>query len=529
MNTAVRVKEPNGAWRQLSIGQAFVEASEYLKRGEDERALTMLEKVVQHAPSVPVFRYFLGIAQVRRKLYEPAITNLEKVVRSDERNVDYLVTLGEALITERPLEAIARLARAVQMGTKNPIAYSKLAEVLVDQRKPEEAYTICETGLAVCGPHLEILKSRGLALKVLGRSEEALACLRGIEALVPQDQGVLTNIAGALLDLNRVADARTYLERVLALDPSSASAHYNLGLALLLEGNYKDGFREYEYRWGIRQLVPGRPVFPRPMWDGSPLNGRPILLHGEQGAGDAIQFVRYAAAVKARGGRVILLVRQPLMRLLSWVEGCEVAALDAPLPPHDFHCPLLSLPLVMGTDLDSIPPPARFEVPAELKQKWSEILGPKTSLRVGIVWAGSPSNRNDRNRSLPCRLFAPLLEIPDIEWFSLQVGPPTAQLSAPELRGKIRDLAPDFANTAAAISQLDLVISVDTSVAHLAGSIGTTVWTLLSFTADWRWMLDREDTPWYPNMRLFRQKTQGDWRGVMESVAQALQSRPRTS
>jgi tetratricopeptide (TPR) repeat protein len=524
MKSAVRVKVRSGVSRQLQVGQAVVEASEHLKRGDNERAIQLLEKAVQHAPGVPVFRYLLGVAQVRQELYAPAISNLEKVVRSDESNVDYLLALGEALMPEQPLEAIPHLTRAVELGSKNPQAYSKLADLLLDAQKPEDAVRICDAGLAVCGAHPAILASRALALTALGQCQEALECMRNVEALLPPDPTTMINLAGVLLGLGRVPEARSYLERACALDPGSAAAHYNLGLVLLLEGNYRDGFREYESRWGIKQAGPPR-VFPRPAWDGSELKGRRVLLHAEQGAGDAIQFVRYADFVKARGGHVILLARAPLVRLLSWLADCEIADPDRPLPPHDLHCPLLSLPRLAGTDKDTIPPPARFVVPAQMKQKWSEILGDKTGTRVGIVWAGAPAHRNDRNRSFACRQFAPLLEIPGLQWFSLQVGPAAAQLAEPGIQENIRDLAPlltDYAETAAAISQLDLVVTADTSVAHLAGSIGKPVWMLTPFAPDWRWLLERDDSPWYPSMRLFRQPVAGDWESVMQSVASAL-------
>jgi Flp pilus assembly protein TadD len=527
MKSAVRVKERSGVSRQLQVGQAVVEASEHLKRGDNERAIQLLEKAVRHAPGVPVFRYLLGVAQVRQKLYAPAIANLEKVVRSDDRNVDYLLALSEALLAEQPIDAIPHLSRAVELGSKNPQAYSKLADLLVDEQKPEDALRICDSGLAVCGAHPAILGSCALALKALGRCQEALECLRHLETLLPPDANTMMNLAGVLLDLGRLPEARSYLERACALDPGSAAAHYNLGIALLLAGEYREGFREYESRWGIKQAGPPR-VFPRPAWDGSELQGRRILLHAEQGAGDAIQFVRYADFVRARGGRVILLVRSPLVRLMSWLPDCEIAAFDVPFPAHDLHCPLLSLPRLAGTDKDTIPPPIRFAVPAEMKRKWSEILGEKTGMRVGIVWAGAPAHRNDRNRSFACRQFAPLLDIPQVEWYSLQVGPATAQLAEPGIQGKVRDLAPeltDYAETAAAISLLDLVIAADTSVAHLAGSLGKPVWVLIPFAPDWRWMLERDDSPWYPGMRLFRQPVANDWESVMQSVASALPQR----
>ncbi len=525
MKGVVRVKERNGAWRQISTGEAVAEASRHLQQGDDERALMLLEKAVNYAPGVPVVRYLLGMAQFRQKLHAPAISNLEKAVGGDSRNVDYLLSLGEALMTERPLEAISYLTRAVELGSRHPNAYGKLAGLLVDELKIEDALQVCDAGLAVCGAHAVILGSRGLALDSLARYPEALECLRQVEALVPPNHTTMISLAGVLLHLGRLAESQSYLERALALQPDSADVHYNLGLTLLTAGNIREGFREYEGRWGIRQLGKRAAKFSQPAWDGRELDGRPILLHAEQGAGDTIQFVRYVDFVRARGGRVMLLAPAALTRLLSWLGNCEVVAANDTRPAFDVHCPLLSLPRLAETDQDTIPAPAQFAIPSEMKQKWSELLGRKTGIRIGITWAGAPAHRNDRNRSLALRLFAPLLEVPQVEWFSLQVGPTVGQLTEPGLQGKVRDLAPlltDYAETAAAISQLDLVITADTSVAHLAGTLGTPVWMLTPFAPDWRWLLDREDSPWYPSMRLFRQKVAGDWPGVVQEVAAAL-------
>ena len=521
----VRLKEPGGALRQLSLREAATEAYDHLQRGNNESAQALLEKTVQVAPSVAVFRHLLGVAQSRQKLYTPAIENLERAVRLEERNVDYLVALGEALMMNDPPKAVPYLARAVELGSTNPDSYSKLATLLVEEQKPEQALSISDAGLKICGIYPGILGSRAMALRALGRCHEALESLRRAEALLPQDASTMINLAGVLLDLGNLPEARTCLERACVADPEDPAAHYNLGLALLLGGNYKEGFREYEARWNIRQTAGPSPNIPQPLWDGSDLNGRRILLHTEQGAGDAIQFVRYLDFVRARGGKAILLAPPSLGRLLNWLPDCEVVTPDAPLPVAAVRCPLLSLPRLAGTDKETIPPPAQFAVPEEMKQKWSMKLGPATGTKVGIVWAGNPTHKNDRNRSFACRLFSPLLDIPNVHWFSLQVGQATAQLAEPRLQQMIRNLAPeltDYAETAAAISQFDLVITADTSVAHLAGSLGTPVWMLPPFAPDWRWLLQRNDSPWYPSMRLFRQPVAGDWDTVIQAVAVAL-------
>lgn len=521
----MRIEQQTRTSRQRSVEEAVALASQHLDRGDTQAALELLEKIAKCAPDLPAVRYLLGLAQLRQKSYDLAIFNLQKAVRADDHNINYLIALGEALSAQRPLEAIAHLARAVELGSDNPAAYTNLSGLLLSTHQAGDALRVCDLGAAACGPYPNLMWNRGIALESLSRYEESLGSLQLADALLPQDYRLIYNIGNVLRSMGRLAESRAYLDRAVALSPDSSIAHYNLGLSLLLAGEYHDGFRENEWRWGIPHFAEHRPDFPQPAWDGQELQGRRILLLSEQGAGDIIQFIRYAGFAQGRGGRVILSVPQPLVRLMHWLGNWEISAKEATPPDFDVFCPLQSLPHLAATELDSIPSPATFTVPSDIKRKWSELLGEKIGKRVGVVWAGSESHSNDRNRSLACRLFEPLLEIPQVEWFSLQVGPSTAQLAELGIQGRIRDLAPeltDYAETAAAISQLDLVITVDTSVAHLAGSLGTPVWMLTPFAPDWRWLLDRDDSPWYPSMRLFRQKAPGDWENVISSVAAAL-------
>jgi Flp pilus assembly protein TadD len=529
MKGVVRVRESSGALLQLSVGEAVAEASQNLQRGDDARALRLLEQAVQYAPGIPVVRYLLGVAQVRQNRWESAISNLEKAVRGDKDNVDYLIFLAEAVMARQPSDAIPHLARAVELGSKRPDVFSRLAALLIDARRPEDALRICDQGMAVCGEQPEILGNRGVALKEIARYEESLDCLLKTEARLPQDYRVLVSLGHVLINMGRLVDARRYLERACALEPESAAAHYNLALTLLLAGDYREGFRKYEWRWKTRQFAGQAPSFAQPLWDGSRLDGRRVLLCFEQGAGDTIQFARYGKLAKDSGGSAIMKVQKPLVRLMSWLAEGDITISDTTPAEFDVYCPLLSLPRLAGTDPDTIPAPARFVIPLEMKRKWSDLLKEKAAekkgIRIGLVWAGAAGHLNDRNRSFACRLFAPLLETPRVHWFSLQVGPATAQLAEPATQGRIRDLAPeltDYAETAAAISQLDLVITADTSVAHLAGSLGTPVWMLTPFAPDWRWLLERNDSPWYPSMRLFRQQVAGDWESVIHAVAVAL-------
>jgi hypothetical protein len=353
-----------------------------------------------------------------------------------------------------------------------------------------------------------------------------------------------------------LASALESYQRASTLKPDAGAFVYYAGLAHLLRGEFSVGWQNYEYRWHTKALRKVRRTFmqeefpstkavpvetavaekiptgsaalkvgPR-LWRGEPLNGEGILLHAEQGLGDTLQFVRYAPLVTARGGEVLLEVQPGLHRLLEKIEGAaQVLARGDTLPSFTWHCPLLSLPLAFGTDLATIPAKIPYlRASSQDSQNWALRLADDSSaagerLRVGLVWAGNPRHVRDSQRSMKLSQFAPLAEV-DACFYSLQKGPPGSQPIPVGL--KLIDLAGEldnFADTAALLTNLDLVITVDTAVAHLAGALGKSVWTLLTYAPDWRWLLNREDSPWYPTMRLFRQPVAGDWAAVIDRVA----------
>jgi tetratricopeptide (TPR) repeat protein len=354
-----------------------------------------------------------------------------------------------------------------------------------------------------------------------GRYGEALDCLLALEARLPDHPGVLANLGMVCRDNGDLVRAEQYLRQACAARPNDPAAHYNLALTLLRAGRLREGFEEYEWRWQVRQFAAQRREFPQPLWRGEPLAGLRILIHGEQGAGDAIQFVRYAPLVRNAGGEATIEVLPHLERLLGWMEGeYRIVNAFSAGSQFDVHCPLLSLAQRFGTELDSIPAPARFFIPAAMQAKWATRLRTGRT-RAGVAWAGNPNNYNDGARSLPAHFLVPLTRLAGIEWWSLQVGPAAGDI--PDGLANLAEDLVDFGETAAAISALDLVITVDTAVAHLAGSLGKTVWLLAAYASDWRWMLHREDTPWYPSMRIFRQQRPGEWGEVMERVAAELQ------
>ncbi|WP_407160585.1 glycosyltransferase family 9 protein [Bradyrhizobium sp. STM 3557] len=301
-------------------------------------------------------------------------------------------------------------------------------------------------------------------------------------------------------------------------------AHVNHSLLLLLSGDLKNGFATY-CRW--RGLVESEHRIIGPEWQGDSFVGRTLLLYSEQGVGDALQFIRYLPMVAAKGGTIVLQVQPALVSLLRGLQGVSVIRRGAALPRFDLQLPLMHLPHVFGTTLDSIPAEIPYlHADPEKVETWRRAVGDVDALKVGVVWAGSPTHKGDRHRSMSADAILPALIMPGVQLYSLQKEPRAADLPVlARLQSNVIDLAPelgDFADTAAAISALDLVIAVDTSVAHLAGAMGRPTWTMLPYAPDWRWLRDREDTPWYPGMRLFRQQAPQAWSGVIARVSAEL-------
>jgi hypothetical protein len=296
----------------------------------------------------------------------------------------------------------------------------------------------------------------------------------------------------------------------------------------LLHGDFEHGWPEYEWRWKTRDFSSGRRPFTQPQWDGGSLNGRTILLHAEQGLGDTLQFIRYAPLVAEAAGNIVVECPAPLKRLLRHsLRQVPVLSKGEPLPPFDIHCPMLSLPLACRTTLANIPRQVPYlNADSELAAHWQgKLVSQRELLKVGLAWAGNKAHKNDRHRSIELSTLAPLGEVPHVSFISLQKGEPAKQATRAPAGITLFDWSNelgDFADTATLIANLDLIISVDTAVAHLAGAMGKPVWTLLPFVPDWRWLLEREDSPWYPTMRLFRQSAPGDWSGVITRVVGAL-------
>ncbi len=434
---------------------------------------------------------------------------------------------AQHLTAGRYQEALPLLAAASAAAPGAPEVHTNYGLALHYLGRHGEAEQALRTALSLRPDMPEALCNLGLTLLASGRLEEALAAseqaLSGCPELAPAH-----NVAGmALYRLGRLVQARSAFEKAVALNPDDPDQHWNLSLSLLLDGEFERGWQEYEWRWRRRE-TPARQL-PQRAWNGEPVTGKTVLLYFEQGFGDGIQFVRYARQLREMGARVVVECPGSLAGLIRTADGvADVVAQGDWLPWFDLHAPLLSLPRLLGTTLATIPAqtPYLSVPPGDYTAVTAPIERNRARLNIGIVWAGRPEHPNDSNRSCALSAFQELADLSGVRLFSLQKGPRADDLKAFGSAPAIIDIgssARDFADTAAAIAALDLVITVDTSVAHLAGALGKPVWILLPDPPDWRWLLERPDSPWYPTARLFRQTEKGDWTGVFARVRAALQ------
>ena len=424
--------------------------------------------------------------------------------------------------------AIEDYEEALALDPAQPLACNNLGNAYRSAGRMEQALAAYRDAIELEPGLAEAHLNLGIALQQ--RGEHAAAAERYRDAI-----RLRSGLANASLNLGvlleRTGDAggaaQCYRDAIAA-SPECAEAHFNLGLQLLLGGNFEAGWEEFEWRFRMPELAPFWPYRGRPRWDGSRLDGGTILLYAEQGLGDAIQFVRFAPMVASRCARVILVCAPALKPLLEGSPGLSVvvAASDA-APEFDACCSLLSLPRILGMTLPTLPAGVPYlTVDPERVRRWKARLAPdEDTMKVGLVWATQSTNRTAQERTLALDLFAPLAGIAGVTYFSLQKGPAGAQGARPPAGMVLRDCASelhDFAETAALLSRLDLLISIDTAAAHLAGALGRPVWTLANWPPEWRWLLAREDSPWYPTMRLFRRQRDEAWGEVISRVALVL-------
>ncbi|MDA9409225.1 tetratricopeptide repeat protein [Bradyrhizobium sp. CCBAU 45384] len=433
---------------------------------------------------------------------------------------------------ERHAEAVRCFDIAERLNRSSAALHQMRAVCLSVLGRFDEAEADYEKSIALDPNLAETHNNLGLLHWRFGRLEQAFACFDRALALRPDFRAVLNNKAVVLLHLQMLDEAFATLRKSLAAAPDDAQTLFYLATLQLLTGDFEHGWVAREARWRLPSVGLVDRGFSQALWRGDqPLAGKTILLHSDEGLGDAIQFARYVPMVAASGARVILEVEPPIQQLLGGIEGVAECIGRSSTPEFDLHCPLGTLPLAFGTRLDTIPlahgyvpaPPATRMTAWE--DRLEQRLGAHDRFRVGLVWAGNPDHKNDHNRSMALRTLAPLLDC-DAQFVSLQKGVRDQDRAFLAERRDIVDLTEhltDFSETAALISCLDLVITVDTSVAHLAGALAAPVWTLLPFNPDWRWLIERDDSPWYRSMRLFRQTTRGDWASVVDDVCRALE------
>lgn len=480
-----------------------------------------------HADSL----HLLGVVAYQEGRTAEAIELIGRALRLDGRRSDYASNLGNALQRgARMAEAEDCYRAAIALDPGNAVAHNNLAAVLHEQGRAAEALAHGRKAITLRPDYADAHNNLSIALADLGQFEAAADAARASLALRPDRVETRNNLGIILSHLNRFDEALAAFDAALAARPDAAEVRHNQGMTLLKMGRFEEGWRAYEWRWLTRQLGPSRRSFDQPQWDGSPLAGRTLLVHAEQGFGDTLQFCRYAARI---AGRVAVEVPAALARLVrDSLPGCEVVVHGQPAPAFDVHCPMLSLP----ARVEPAPDPAANATPylkadPAAVARWRERLAPLAGLRVGLAWAGGRRPDQpvlgliDARRSLALETLAPLGAVAGLSWVSLQKGPAAAQAAHPPAGLALHDFTAeldDFADTAALVQALDLVISVDTAVAHLAGGLGGPVWLLNRFDSCWRWQAQRSDSPWYPTLTQFRQPRPGDWGAVAAAAAEAL-------
>ena len=504
------------------------------RQGQFESAINSYRQAIIRQPHFPEAYNNLGNVLARVGRHEEAAAALQQAVEQKPGFVEAHSNLSAALRESRHLaEAIAAAGAAIRLRADFAEAHFNLGVAQTLMNRHAEAQEALQQAIVLRPRYAEAHFALATVLERLSEPEAALAAYRTCVELDGTHTQARVESGTLLLQLGRLEEAIAAHRRTVELYPDCAGARLGLGMGLLLQGKFAEGWPLFEARREIECFGAQNPALPR--WSGEALDGRRILLHAEQGLGDVIHFCRYAALVSERGGRVVLQAYEKMRRLLTGQPGIEqfVAGGD-PVPPCDLECPLLSLAKVMGTALHTIPgnTPYLFADSALMSDWTRRIAFADGRLRVGLVWAGNPTHRFDRLRSVELAQLAPLASIEGVVFFSLQVGPRAGEARNAPAGMEMHDYSDelgDLADTAALVASLDLVIAVDTAVAHLAAALGKPVWLLLQQVPDWRWMLDRSDSPWYPSMRLFRQHTYGDWEGVIEDIRAELVNRARKS
>jgi tetratricopeptide (TPR) repeat protein len=512
----------------------------YMAQGRFPEAATAFQQVLRLRPHFAEMYSNLGITSAQQGQLDEAVANFQQALALKPDYPEAHNNLAIVLVQREQLdEAIRHYGEALRLRPDYAEAHNNLGIALARQKKLSEAMASYRQALRLRSDYAEAHNNLGAALETLGQLQDAVASYGQAVRLKPNYVEAHNNLGASLDSLRHLEDALSSYGQAVWLKPDYADAHRNRALLWLLLGDFEQGWPEYEWRWRCQGIT--MPPFRQPLWDGSPLEGRTVLLHAEQGLGDTLQFIRYAPLVQQQGGKVLVQCQPPLLSVLARCAGIDhLVGQNSALPDFDVHAPLLSLPGLLRTALATIPAQIPYlSADASLVEHWRAQLDSLSAqgegeesgtFRIGIAWQGNPQHKKDRQRSLPLASFEPLARLPGVQLFSLQAGPGTEQLAEIRDHFPVIDLGSrfnleSFEDAAAVVKGLDLILSVDSAIVHLAGALGRTTWTLLPFAADWRWLLGREDSPWYPTMRLFRQKVPGDWDGVFERIVSLLSNR----
>jgi tetratricopeptide (TPR) repeat protein len=496
----------------------------------NEEAIGLIRRAIQLNPSQASFHGNLAHVLKNSAQNESAAAEYRRAIALRENDPEGWRGLGDCLhALEQFAEAADAHRRAIHFKPDYVEAHNNLGMALSKLELWNEAAAAFRAAIALRPEYPRAHHSLGIALKWQGEYAEAIACYRTALKQKPDFVDAWTNLGVALAASMNHAQALAAFNRALELQPDNPMAHWCLALSLLAGGDYSAGWPEYEWRWKTGDTALRPPNYAQPLWDGSDPAGRRIMIYVEQGFGDAIQFIRFIPQLLEVNGKFLLECPPELFTLLNRWPGLKVIPRGQPLPDFDLHIPLLSLPRILGITLDKLPGPIPylFADPDRL-EKWKRRIDPGKHLNIGLVWAGNPQHRQDRSRSATLAAFAPLASIDGLRFFNLQKGPAAAQAENPPSGMTLIDHTAelhDFSDSAALISNLDLVISVDTSIVHIAGALGKPIFVLLAFSPDWRWMIGQSDSPWYPSVRLFRQPKPGDWATPIGQIVETLRNR----
>ena len=499
-----------------------------LKRFDE--ALLCYDAAIKINPAVAEIYCNRGTALKELGRLDEALLDYEKAINHKLDFAQAYYNRGNALKElQRFNDAMSDYNKAIEIKPDYAESYNNLGNVLKELKRFDEAIFHYEKAISIKSDYAESYSNCGLVLQQIKRLDDALLYCKKAVLIKPQDADLHINYGNALQENRQFDEALFSYEKALVLRPEYPEAHWNLSLHNLLVGNLNAGWKGYEWRWKCKKMLKNIPVrnFSQPLWLGaqSPKD-KTILLYAEQGLGDTIQFCRYVPLVAQLGAKIVLEIQAPLVKLLSHSEGVgQVFTQGDQLPEFDFQCPLLSLPLVFRTEIDSIPQAVHIHLDEMKLKYWQAQLGTRKTMRVGIVWSGNPSHKNDHNRSMALSDLIPFLPS-ECEIFSLQKEIRDHDREVLTKNPKIRhfgNVLQDFTDTAVLCQLMDLIISVDTSIVHLAGSIGKRTWVLVPYDPDWRWLLERSDSPWYPSAELFRQEEHGNWNSPLRKIKTRLE------